>query len=424
MRSRAGFALCFALVLPAAASAAEDLHHRVDPWVLETAARGDAEFLVMLREQSDLRGARALSTKVEKSAFVADALAATAARTQGPLLALLSERGVPHRAYWVANMIWVRGGLALVEELAARGDVFHIYANPSVRMAGPVDSSSGSEAPDTIEWSVAQVHAPEVWALGYKGAGVVVAGADTGYQWDHPALKLKYRGWNGAANHNYNWHDAIHDAGSGNPCGSDSPFPCDDFGHGTHTMGTMVGDDGGANKIGVAPSAKWIGCRNMDDGAGTPARLHRVLPVVHRPDRSLRPEPRPHQGPGRDQQLVGLHDRRGLHRSHDPSGGRRERARRGHRSRRVRGQLRFLLRHGDRPPRDLRRLVLGGRDGLLRRHRRLLEPRPRDRGRQQPAETRHLGSGRGRALLRAGQRLRATSAAPAWRDPTSWASSP
>ena len=36
-------------------------------------------------------------------------------------------------------------------------------------------------------------------------------------------------------------------------------------------MGTMVGDDGGANQVGMAPDAKWIGCRNMDVGNGTPA---------------------------------------------------------------------------------------------------------------------------------------------------------
>jgi subtilisin family serine protease len=33
----------------------------------------------------------------------------------------------------------------------------------------------------------------------------------------------------------------------------------------------MVGDDGGANQVGVAPGAKWIGCRNMNGGNGTPA---------------------------------------------------------------------------------------------------------------------------------------------------------
>jgi serine protease AprX len=36
-------------------------------------------------------------------------------------------------------------------------------------------------------------------------------------------------------------------------------------------MGTIIGDDGGANQIGVAPGARWIGCRNMEQGAGTPA---------------------------------------------------------------------------------------------------------------------------------------------------------
>ena len=272
MRSRLPIALCIALA-SARWSAAADLRDKVDPWVLASAERGDTEFLVMLREQADLRGARVLPTKTEKAAFVADALASTAARTQAPLDALLTRRGAPHRAFWVANAFWVRGGRALVEELAARDDVFHVYANPRVAVNDPVAAApSGPDSPATIEWNVSQVHAPDLWALGYKGAGVVVAGEDTGYQWDHPALKAHYRGWNGSANHNYNWHDAIHDAAPGNVCGSDSPAPCDDYGHGTHTMGTMVGDDGGANQIGVAPAARWIGCRNMDAGAGTPAR--------------------------------------------------------------------------------------------------------------------------------------------------------
>jgi subtilisin family serine protease len=35
-------------------------------------------------------------------------------------------------------------------------------------------------------------------------------------------------------------------------------------------MGTIVGDDGAGNQIGMAPGARWIGCRNMDRGNGTP----------------------------------------------------------------------------------------------------------------------------------------------------------
>jgi uncharacterized repeat protein (TIGR01451 family) len=275
MRFRMTPALLPVVLAFAAAVRAESLSQKVDPWVLEKSAAGPAEFLVMLRAQADLRGAHGLASKTERGAFVMDALRSVAERTQKPLLDLLAERGVPHRSYWVANMIRVRGDRRLVEELAAREDVFHIYANPRVRFDGPVTTQPAGpqpdapDAPDAIEWGVAKVHAPDVWALGYTGQGVVVGGQDTGYEWDHPALKLKYRGWVGlGANHNYNWHDAIHSGGG--VCGADSPEPCDDHSHGTHTMGTMVGDDGGSNQIGVAPGAKWIGCRNMDQGVGTP----------------------------------------------------------------------------------------------------------------------------------------------------------
>ena len=249
--------------------APDALGRRVDAWVLDTASRGDTEFLVMLRAQADLRGARSIARRDEKGAFVLDALRSQAEATQGPLLAFLRARGAEFRAYWVANAVWVRGGRALVEAIAARDDVYHVYANPRVKLSGPVERRAAPAAPETIEWNVSKVRAPQVWALGFTGQGVVVAGQDTGYQWDHPALKNQYRGWNGStADHNYNWHDSIHSGGG--VCGPDSPFPCDDFGHGTHTMGTMVGDDGGANQIGVAPGARWIGCRNMDQGAGTP----------------------------------------------------------------------------------------------------------------------------------------------------------
>ncbi len=245
---------------------------KVDPWVLQTAAAGDTEFLVYLTSQADLRAAGSLSTKLEKGRYVYQTLVSTAERTQKGLIAELVSLGVEYRPYWIANMVWVRGSLSTVQLLAARPDVAHLYANPSVTLDAPTVDGSADVQPNAIEWNISLVKAPQVWDLGYTGQGVVIGGQDTGYQWDHPALKNQYRGWNGSsADHDYNWHDAIHDAYPGNPCGSDSPAPCDDYGHGTHTMGTMVGDDGGSNQIGMAPGARWIGCRNMDGGSGTPA---------------------------------------------------------------------------------------------------------------------------------------------------------
>jgi len=124
---------------------------------------------------------------------------------------------------------------------------------------------------EEVEWNVEWINAPDVWTiLGYRGDGFVVANADTGVAWQHPALIRQYRGYNdNVPNHNYNWWDAIH-GGGGNACGLNSRVPCDDNGHGTHTTGTAVGFDHEGYYIGVAPGAKWIACRNMNAGLGTP----------------------------------------------------------------------------------------------------------------------------------------------------------
>jgi uncharacterized repeat protein (TIGR01451 family) len=242
----------------------------VDPWILETAAaKGEAEFLVYLREQADLSAAYDLDTKLAKGTYVYETLTATAARTQPAVIAQLEALGVEYRPFWIANMIWVKGDMAAIEAIARRDDVGRLYANPEVQAALPTPEETDALI-QAIEWNILMVNADDLWGLGYTGQGVVIGGQDTGYDWDHPALIDQYRGWNGStADHNYNWHDSIHVGGSN--CGADSPEPCDDNNHGTHTMGTMVGDDGGANQIGMAPGARWIGCRNMNEGNGTPA---------------------------------------------------------------------------------------------------------------------------------------------------------
>jgi subtilisin family serine protease len=266
-------------VLTARAGVPENWQDKVDPRLLQGAPATN-EFLVILSEQADLSGATALKTKDAKGRYVFERLTEVAQRTQQPLLKTLQEKKLEYQPFWVANMIYVRGDLPAIQSLAQRPDTARIVANPAVRVPDlPVlPAPRLANAANSVEWNLSQVHAPDVWALGYTGQGVVVAGQDTGYQWDHPALKNHYRGWDGTnANHNYNWHDAIHGLNPHNtnigvnPCGYDLPAPCDDWSHGTHTMGTMVGDDGVGNQIGMAPGAKWIGCRNMERNWGTPA---------------------------------------------------------------------------------------------------------------------------------------------------------
>jgi serine protease AprX len=242
----------------------------VHPLVWDTLdAQGEADVLVVLRAQADLSGATAQPTKEAKGRYVYEALRAVAETTQPALLADLDARGVEYRAFYLVNMVQMRANRALVEALAARADVARIEPNPWVRGI-PDEPLAAADAPASIEPNLLRVHADEVWALGYTGQGVVVAGNDTGIDWDHPALVNHYRAQQpGYGRHDFNWHDAIHSGGGS--CGADSPVPCDDYGHGTHTIGTVVGDDGGSNQVGMAPGAEWIGCRNMNVGDGSPA---------------------------------------------------------------------------------------------------------------------------------------------------------
>jgi serine protease AprX len=251
---------------------------KIAPWVMEhTANRQQAEFFVVLADQADLSRAATLQTKTEKGRYVYNTLLNKRQTTQGPILQWLREHGVEHQSFYIVNAVLVKGGREVAETLASRPDVARIEGNPHIqnnlpRPGAEAETPSQPQRPDSIEPGINYTHAPQVWALGYTGQNIVVASADTGVRWTHNALKPHYRGWDGQnADHNFNWHDAIHDSVS-NPCGNDSPFPCDDQAHGSHTTGTMVGDDGMGNQIGMAPGAKWIGCRNMDAGNGTPAR--------------------------------------------------------------------------------------------------------------------------------------------------------
>ena len=268
--------LCALLALAGACApaigAAPDWRQKVHGSVLSAAEAGErVEFLVVLEERADLSAASTLQTKEARGRFTYDSLRDVATRTQAPLIQKLEARGVEHRAFWITNMLWVRGDLAILAEIAGHPEVATVAANPRVAVELPGGGVGTDGLPVPTEWNLVMVRADQVWDAGYTGRGIVIGGQDTGYEWTHPALLGQYRGWDGlVADHDYNWHDAIHTT-AGSACGAESPEPCDDHNHGTHTMGIMVGDDADGNRVGMAPGARWIGCRNMDEGMGTPA---------------------------------------------------------------------------------------------------------------------------------------------------------
>lgn len=176
------------------------------------------------------------------------------------------------------------------------------------------EAASINELPDPkdIQWNIKKIKAPDVWKeLGAqgKGAGIVYGIADTGTAFRHPLLSQNYQGLRGNVDgrpiydHNYAWFDGVRTpigasglvaSSSKSSCPIAGIEPCDDQGHGTHVASIAVGSNG----YGVAPSARWIACRNMDAGVGAPQAYIACLNFFLAPHdiygRNPRPELRPH----------------------------------------------------------------------------------------------------------------------------------
>ncbi len=258
----------------------EPWEQKVSDSLIEKARLEAVAFIVQLKDQADLSKSRSFKTKTTRAQFVFNQLKTTATKSQGNLIQILQNAQAPVQSFYVVNAIASKGDIQLIQLLAEQAEVEKIIENSPFKIDEPIIENIATQRETT--WGLQMINAEEVWDMGYRGQGVVVGGQDTGYDWTHPALKSKYRGWdemNMTSDHNYNWHDAIHEinllhgdsiiAPSNNPCGLNSIVPCDDNNHGTHTMGTMVGSDGD-DYIGVAPDAQWISCRNMERGYGSP----------------------------------------------------------------------------------------------------------------------------------------------------------
>ncbi|MFP4395850.1 MAG: S8 family serine peptidase [Anaerolineales bacterium] len=242
----------------------------------------DDGFLIIMEEQADLGaaydyesadladGADGIKAREERLDYVYRTLVETAERTQAPIREDLDALGFDYRPYYLINMIRVDGHRTWRRSFEGRPDVAAVILNPNVReyprrlpLPYGMDEPTGVVTDSlTLQENLLAIGVDAAWEMDVTGAGIVVAGQDTGYDWEHPALKASYRGWDGqTATHVYNWHDAW----------SDAAAPFDDDKHGTHTMGTVLGREGASNRIGVAPDAQWIGCRNMRRGFGNPA---------------------------------------------------------------------------------------------------------------------------------------------------------
>ncbi len=237
--------------------------------------------LVFLLEQSDVQ-TLAAQHRAERTPFrerhheVVRELRDTAEITQADLriaLATMRTEGSVENfePYWIANIIRVDATEATLRQIAQRPDVQRVYYNLPIASIGAVEDDeprgqrrrgNHEHQPKpigSVEPGVAAVKAPEVWAMGYTGQGVLIATMDTGVDGNHPALASRWRGLDPqyAGNPEWAWFDPI----------TNTTFP-EEFGwssHGTHTLGSVLGGAPG-DQIGVAPGAQWIHAGVIDRG--------------------------------------------------------------------------------------------------------------------------------------------------------------
>jgi subtilisin family serine protease len=296
----AGAAVVVGLSVAGALGAARDSDPvaRIEPEVLRSleAGKGEATYWIVLREKANLAPAFAIRDRAARGRFVHDRLTSAADRSQAGLRNLLARRGVAFRPFWIANAIRVTGNEPLLRELAKRPEVERIAADRVFRIPEPLPGTT-EPGVQAVEWNIDRIRAPLAWStFGTRGEGIVVANIDTGVQFNHPALVRQYRGnlGGGAFDHNYNWFDPS------TICGSPSLVPCDNNGHGTHTIGTIVGDDGdpGPNQIGVAPHARWIAAKGCEFNSCSLSALlasgQWILAPTDLNGQNPRPDLRPH----------------------------------------------------------------------------------------------------------------------------------
>ena len=231
---------------------------KVEAMVLDQIEQsGETIFWAVLKEKADLSRAPTIQNSDERGEFVYDELTKVADESQSGLNSLLSKEGVSHESFWIANAVRITADRSVLAQVAALPEVDKVLADRTHDLPEP-QPVDALPTVDAVEWGIDRIRADDVWStFGVRGEGLVVANVDSGVQFDHPALVGRYRGnlGGGSFDHNYNWFDPSHIC--------PTPAPCDNNDHGTH-MGTMVGDDGAGNQIGVAPGARWIAAKGCE----------------------------------------------------------------------------------------------------------------------------------------------------------------
>ena len=214
----------------------------------------EVSVIVYLTDQQDIHQFKGNNKKIYRS-WLKRSLQDKADKSQKGLKKFLQQKkGRKITPFWIVNAIAVTLRADAIDELTKQPGVQSVQLDSSTSQSQPLAAQTAAP-----EWNLNAINAPVLWAMGHTGAGVVVANMDTGVDGAHQDLITKWRGGSNS------WYD---------PNGEHAT-PYDKNGHGTQTMGVMVGGDAGGSAIGVAPGASWIAVKLFNDlGMASSSAIH------------------------------------------------------------------------------------------------------------------------------------------------------
>ena len=239
---------------------------------LSNKSNGDfTSVLVFMHTQLDVKALASQQkqqrqTRQAAHRILVEELRVSATTDQAGIKLLLDEglrRGEvkSYKAYWIANALQLEATKKFLGELQERSDIEVIAEDLPMQSLYYPQNQTTSDSPKGQGAFIGlhAIGADSMWALGFTGAGTLIASFDSGIKGDHPALKNSYHG-----NHGYSaqqcWFDPIY--GQTYPHWESS---LSSGAHGTTTMGVMVGkDDATGDTVGVAFGADWISAMVID----------------------------------------------------------------------------------------------------------------------------------------------------------------
>lgn len=253
------FIICVTASISRAAVITPDLQEALQ----SAGPAGDISVIINLADKADLKQIAAVapnriagSDKVRKRDAIIKALRDKANLTQGFLKALLQNRGAKKmKSLWITNSVAATVPASVISELMSLPEIESIELDSVIQAPPVVPAAAGNP-----EWNISRINAPALWSAGITGSGVVVANLDTGVDLNHPDLQPKWRGGSCAVPPNCDsWFDPY----------TNSTLPYDSAGstytgHGTGTMGIMVGGSL-TDAYGVAPGVKWIAAKIFNE---------------------------------------------------------------------------------------------------------------------------------------------------------------